>query len=261
MRTFSLSYLQKMADEVRRQNLDAILIAPSEDLLFITGHNPIFCERFQGLFVKADGDYFYVCNLLTKEEMEAILPNRKVYAWFDGDGFADTVRTALEENGLTGKTIGVNATVRAFNLLEISEAVEVHWVSARYLPQEIRIRKQPSSKDYLLLVSTGKLFDRCLAVCRLDLQYVNIFICKFFLFFPAEQMEHTAFCLESDNNILTNRQVCDNTLFFTVFRQICHTGHHCVQRCSHQKLLTLYKELTRIRLIRTVNTSCQLGTS
>lgn len=141
MHTFSQSYLERMAGEVRRQGLDAILIAPSEDMLFITGHNPIFCERFQGLFVKADGDYFYVCNLLTREEMQAILPNRKVYAWFDGDGFQDTVRTALLENDLVGKTIGVNATVRAFNLLEISEAVDVRWVSARYLPQEIRIYK------------------------------------------------------------------------------------------------------------------------
>ena len=69
MQTFSINYLNKMAEEVRREGLDAILIAPSEDLLFITGHNPIFCERFQGLFVKADGEYFYVCNLLTKDEM------------------------------------------------------------------------------------------------------------------------------------------------------------------------------------------------
>ena len=98
MQTFSINYLNKMAEEVRREGLDAILIAPSEDLLFITGHNPIFCERFQGLFVKADGEYFYVCNLLTKDEMEAILPNKKVYAWFDGDGFQTAVRQALEEN-------------------------------------------------------------------------------------------------------------------------------------------------------------------
>ena len=110
MQTFSINYLNKMAEEVRREGLDAILIAPSEDLLFITGHNPIFCERFQGLFVKADGEYFYVCNLLTKDEMEAILPNKKVYAWFDGDGFQTAVRQALEENGLIGKTIGYSGT-------------------------------------------------------------------------------------------------------------------------------------------------------
>ena len=141
MSTFQLNYLNKLAEEISRADLDAILIAPSEDLLFITGHNPIFCERFQGLFVKANGDYFYVCNLLTKEEMEEILPNRCVYAWFDGDGFVDTVKTALSEHDLLGKTIGVNATVRAFNLLEISAEIDVHWVSARYLPQEIRIHK------------------------------------------------------------------------------------------------------------------------
>ena len=39
MQTFSINYLNKMAEEVRREGLDAILIAPSEDLLFITGHN------------------------------------------------------------------------------------------------------------------------------------------------------------------------------------------------------------------------------
>ena len=44
MQTFSINYLNKMAEEVRREGLDAILIAPSEDLLFITGHNPIFCR-------------------------------------------------------------------------------------------------------------------------------------------------------------------------------------------------------------------------
>lgn len=141
MSTFNPAYLDKLVKEIQREGLDAILIAPSEDLLFLTGHNPIFCERFQGLFVKPDGSYFYVCNLLTKEEMEKVLPNGNVYAWFDGDGFVDTVRTALSENGLIGKTIGVNATVRAFNLLEISAEIDIRWVSARYLPQEIRIHK------------------------------------------------------------------------------------------------------------------------
>ena len=52
MAAFNLTYLERLADEVRREGLDAILVAPSEDLLFITGHSPLFCERFQGLFVK-----------------------------------------------------------------------------------------------------------------------------------------------------------------------------------------------------------------
>ena len=32
----------------------------------------------------------------------------------DGDGFIDTVKKAFEENGLIGKTIGVNSTERAW---------------------------------------------------------------------------------------------------------------------------------------------------
>ena len=47
MAAFNLTYLERLADEVRREGLDAILVAPSEDLLFITGHSPLFCERSQ----------------------------------------------------------------------------------------------------------------------------------------------------------------------------------------------------------------------
>lgn len=138
---FHREYLDRLVQQICKAGLDAMLVAPSEDLLFLTGHVPIFCERFQGLFVTAGGEYFYVCNLLTKEEMEAVLPNHKVYAWFDGEGHVDVTCAALEENGLVGKRIGVNSTVRAYNILEISEKADVTWVSARYLCQETRILK------------------------------------------------------------------------------------------------------------------------
>ena len=52
MQTFSINYLNKMAEEVRREGLDAILIAPSEDLLFITGHNPSSASAFRACLSK-----------------------------------------------------------------------------------------------------------------------------------------------------------------------------------------------------------------
>lgn len=124
-------YFDKLVLEIKRQNLDAMLIAPSADLSFLIGHSPLFCLRFQGLFVTKEGDYFYVCNLLTADEMRALLPNKKVYSWFDGDGFINAVRVALQDHHLIGKTIGVNSSVRAFNLLEIRQEVDVEFVSAK----------------------------------------------------------------------------------------------------------------------------------
>jgi len=133
--------LDRVVKEINRKNLDGLLVAPSEDLVFLVGRSPLLCERFQGLFILPNGDYFYVCNLLTADEMREVLPNRQVYAWFDGDGFIDTVREVFEKKDLLGKTIGVSLGVRAFNILEIRDALDVNWVSARNLCYDARIRK------------------------------------------------------------------------------------------------------------------------
>lgn len=153
-------YFDKLVEEIGNRGLDALLIAPSEDLLFIMGFFPIFCERFQGLFVTKEGDYFYVCNLLTAEEAAEHLPNKKVYSWFDGDGFIETVRRALTENNLIGKKIGVSATVRAYNILEITSEIDVKWVSSRDLCHEIRIHKTDEEMEGLR--GAAKIADKAL---------------------------------------------------------------------------------------------------
>lgn len=135
-------YLDKLVKVLNQRNMDAILVAPSEELEFLMGHSPHICERFQALFIKKDGTYFYVCNLLTVGEVQAVLgPDVKVYGWFDGDGFIDTVKKALEENNLMGTTIGVNSTERAFLVLEIAENVDVKFVNGKPLLEEMRMIK------------------------------------------------------------------------------------------------------------------------
>ena len=141
--------LERVVREINKQNLDALLVAPSEDLVFLLGHSPLLCQRFQGLFITKDGNYFYVCNLLTYDEMVAELPNKQVYSWFDGDGFIGAVKEVFSKKGLIGKTIGVNLGVRAFNILEMAEAIDVKWVSARNLPYEARIHKTGDELDAL----------------------------------------------------------------------------------------------------------------
>lgn len=153
-------YFNKLVAEINNVGLDALLIAPSEDLLFIMDFFPIFCERFQGLFVTKEGDYFYICNLLTEAEAAEYLPNKKVYSWFDGDGFIDTVNRAFTENNLIGKTIGVSAAVRAYNTLEIVDKIDIKWVSARHLCHEIRIHKTYEEMEGLR--GAAKIADKAL---------------------------------------------------------------------------------------------------
>lgn len=135
-------YLNELVKILQDKNMDAILIAPSKEMEFIMGYNTHLCERFQALIIKNDGTYFYICNLLTRDEIQAELgPDIKVYGWFDGDIFTDTVKLAFEENNLIGKTIGVNSSERAFIILQIMEEIDVKFVNGKPALEEMRMIK------------------------------------------------------------------------------------------------------------------------
>ncbi|QSX06993.1 aminopeptidase P family protein [Sedimentibacter sp. zth1] len=135
-------YINKLVDILKKKKLDAMLICPSEEMEFLIGHNTHLCERFQALIIKNTGEYFYVCNLLTAAEIQEVLGESiKVYGWFDGDGYMDTVNKAFEENGLIGKTIGVNSTERACLILDIMENLDVKFINGKPMLEEMRIIK------------------------------------------------------------------------------------------------------------------------
>ncbi len=135
-------YLDNLTGIMREQGLDAMLICPSEELKFFTGFTPTMCERFQGLFVKADGSLFYLCNLLYAGEIaHAYGEEVPVYTWFDGDGMLEPVGRILAEQGLTGACVGVNSSAQAFNVLDIAGHCGLRFVSGKPLLEELRIRK------------------------------------------------------------------------------------------------------------------------
>ena len=67
--------MNHVCEQIKAANLDGLLICPSEELLFLTGFSPKMCERFQGLFLNADGRYFYFCNLLYLGEVHQAYGN------------------------------------------------------------------------------------------------------------------------------------------------------------------------------------------
>lgn len=143
-------YVDKLVEMLQATELDAVLICPSEELKFLTGFTPMMCERFQGMFLKKDGAMFYVCNLLYGDQMRTMLNNEiPVYTWFDGDGMTESVKPILEEQGMLGCTIGVNSSAQAFNILEISDKMNLTFKNAKPLLEELRIRKTPEEQQNL----------------------------------------------------------------------------------------------------------------
>ena len=44
--------VKKLASQLKKDGVDAIMIAPGADMVFLLGHKPLLCERYQALFVK-----------------------------------------------------------------------------------------------------------------------------------------------------------------------------------------------------------------
>ena len=130
-------YIKRLTDMME---VDAVLISPSEELRFFAGFSPMQCERFQALFIKKDGSFFYLCNVLYGDEIEAAMPDCPRYTWHDNEGM-EKVYAILREQGLAGKTIGVNSTAQAFNVLDIAKNCDISLVNSKPLLEEVRIIK------------------------------------------------------------------------------------------------------------------------
>lgn len=143
-------YIDKLITCIKEAQLDAVMICPGEEMNFLLGFSPMLCERFQGLFIKADREMFYICNLLYRDELRAQLPeNIPVFSWFDGEVMTEIVKTVLEEQGLIGKKIGVNSDAQAFNVLEIMDKVNVTFTNAKPLFEEMRMIKNTDELNAL----------------------------------------------------------------------------------------------------------------
>lgn len=135
-------YKDKLVAVLQQNGVDAMLIAPSDEMEFILGHNTHICERFQALIIKNTGEYFYVCNMLTYDEIKEVLGDGiNVYGWYDGDGYMETARKAFAENGLIGKKIGVNSSERAFIILDIMKNIDIEFINGKPLLEKMRIIK------------------------------------------------------------------------------------------------------------------------
>lgn len=170
-------YLDRLVELLNNSNMDAILIAPSEEMEFIMGHNTHICERFQALIIKRDGTYFYICNLLTVAEIQDVLgPDVNVYGWFDGDKFTDTVKLAFEENDLIGKTIGVNSTERAFLILQIMESMDVKFINGKPILEEMRMIKDEEEITNLRMAAqiTDESYEELLKYIKPGIKEIDI---------------------------------------------------------------------------------------
>lgn len=185
------NYIDRLVGILNKEKIDAMLIAPSEEMEFLLGKSMHLCERFQALIVKNTGEFFYICNLLTVAEIQKVLgEDVKVYGWFDGDGYMDTVKKVFEEQGLIGKIIGVNSTERAFLILDIMKNIDVNFINGKPMLEDMRIIKNKDEIEKLRIAAkiTDETFLDILKFVKPGMKEVDVanFIDKTFIEKGAE---------------------------------------------------------------------------
>ena len=152
-------YLEKLKKSLRERALDAVMVSPGEEMEFLLGMTPMYCERFQGFFLKADGTMLYIGNRLYEDEMREALPEQvAVRSWFDEDTMTEAVVPVLKEFGLADSVIAVSASTTACNLLDLAEAAGIKFVSGKALLEEIRCIK--TSEEMQFLRESAAIADR-----------------------------------------------------------------------------------------------------
>lgn len=134
--------IEKLVNSLKREGIDAVIVGASADLEYLTGLTPSRDERFKGFVVTADGRYFYICPSLYYEETRKCIGDEvKIYVWDDAEGFLTAIEKANKDYKLDGKTIAVNASIVAIDLLDIKTVINSEFVKGNLILGELRIIK------------------------------------------------------------------------------------------------------------------------
>jgi len=145
-----LDRISKVANNLKKENIGAVLVGPSPDLEYLTGLTPSEDERFKGLFVLSDGSFFYISpSLYLEETQKCIGNNAKIYVWYDEEGFLGVLKQAKEDFKLNGRRIAVSDGISAVHLLDIQQTIEGDFVKGNILVGELRMIKDAEEMDNL----------------------------------------------------------------------------------------------------------------
>lgn len=147
---------------VRESNFDALVIAPSPDLEYLTGLAPHPGERFNGLFLLADGRSFAVVSRIYSQEYREELPDSTpVYEWGDEDWFFDSLSRAFADHGIgEGAVIGVNDSIMAVDAVEMAQRQKVTLANGWHTLGTLRLIKD--SYEIECLKKAGEISDKAL---------------------------------------------------------------------------------------------------
>lgn len=150
--------IKKTAEILQKKKLDALLIAPSADMEYISEMRMRPDERLKAVVLLADGSLFCIAPKLYESEFEEYIAGEApVYIWNDNDWFHDVTEEAFRRHGLRGKRIGVNTGVRAVDAVDIQKRNAVELWNGEDVLAELRMIKD--RQEISLMDASGDITD------------------------------------------------------------------------------------------------------
>ena len=149
-------------DLVRKNGYDAFVMAPSADLEYLTGLSPHPGERFNGLFILADGRSFAVVSRLYLQEYQQTLPGSlTLYDWGDEEWFFPALKKAFSDHDIAeGAVIALNDSIMAVDAVEIAERQKVRLANGWHTLEPLRLIKD--KEEIACLKKAGDIADKAL---------------------------------------------------------------------------------------------------
>lgn len=142
--------IDKLVSLMKENKTDILVVGPSPDLEYLTGLHPLIDERFKALFVLSDGRYFYISPELCYEESREVLgENADIFTWSDSEGFLEAFGKINKNYDLNGKTIGVNDGIRAVDLIEMRDILNINFKNGCRIMEKMRIIKSEEEMENL----------------------------------------------------------------------------------------------------------------
>ncbi|MCE1195104.1 Xaa-Pro peptidase family protein [bacterium] len=145
----------RLMELLDRQNIDAVFLAPSSDLAYITGLAMKPDSRLKGALLCADGRGFFLCPSLYRGEAEGLGEDLPIAEWSDRDGFREAFQAGLKRLGLGGgqRTIAFSRGIEAGDMLEAMAGLEARCVSGLELLAPLRSVKSRDEQEKMRFAS------------------------------------------------------------------------------------------------------------
>ena len=151
--------VKEISRQLVKEGMDALLIAPSFDLTFLSGLRLKLYERFLGFVIDKRANCFCVAPELHRQEItEALGGEVDLFFWDDTDGYQGVFSQALTHFSLAGSKIAVNPSVRATDSADISHRDGIEFFNGRHYVAERRMLKSP--EDIRNIRKASEIADR-----------------------------------------------------------------------------------------------------